>query len=157
MMFKVFRYFVRLFNLTTLAWKVATKLGIGGDCKSCDNLCKNPTPEMAATKRFFDEHTNEVGKIITALSDAKSKLVYEQMIKFRSSYDRRYNKVWSVHDQYLPKDIIKKRFLKNAVYVDCGAFDGDTVRKFATAINIYRGGGILKSSLSNRMKKISMS
>lgn len=62
------------------------------------------------------------------LADEPSKDLLERIIRFRISGDYRYVPEPSVDDQYCPEDM--PRWPDPIRFVDCGAFDGDTIRSF---------------------------
>lgn len=71
------------------------------------------------------------------LYDDMSREIYEKIISFRISHNYRKRPVYSRWDQYFPEDII---LLNNhEVFIDCGAYNGDTVKCFLKNVsNKYR-------------------
>lgn len=63
-----------------------------------------------------------------ALADQKSRHIYIRQIKYRCTYDRKFSKPYNMWNQYFPHDIIKLK--DNEVFVDCGAYVGDTAKRF---------------------------
>jgi FkbM family methyltransferase len=64
------------------------------------------------------------------LTDDKSKLVLDSILRFRISLNFDYIRQLIDLDAYLSKDIVW--FEKNGTYIDGGAFDGDTIKKYDT-------------------------
>jgi FkbM family methyltransferase len=69
-----------------------------------------------------------IRKVFSLLNDEESRRQYISHIRWRlfSEYDVLPEPSYT--DQYFPADIIQLD--KNEVFVDCGAFDGDTINKF---------------------------
>ncbi|NFU41412.1 FkbM family methyltransferase, partial [Clostridium sporogenes] len=64
-------------------------------------------------------------------NDEKSKQLYNSIVKFRLYKDYKYLLAKdSLEEQYLPKDIKKLYNQQNIRFIDCGAFDGDTIKNF---------------------------
>ena len=101
------------------------KLWLFQDMKK--DMC-NPTEQMINSSRFFEEHKKEVDDIKNLLEDMRSVSAYEKAIKYRITHDTNYAGDYSIKDQYFPKDII--HLSSEEVFVDCGAFDGDTLAAF---------------------------
>lgn len=90
---------------------------------------KSPTSQMEESKRFFSHHQKEVQENVKLLADNASKDVYTKMIQFRCTHkysDLPYN---SMRKQYFGNDFLKYREGQE-VFVDCGAYDGDSIRLF---------------------------
>ena len=94
---------------------------------------ENPSEEMMTSKHFFEDNYLRVIANTNLLSEKKSKKIYEQIITYRYSYDLRYQPVYSLKEEYFPKKIIKLD--KNEVFIDCGAYNGDTIDKFLKRCN----------------------
>ncbi len=89
---------------------------------------KLPTDEMLRSKAFFVENAQRVNNILSWLADEESKETYRKAIEFRITHDiKRAPKIYNTKEQYFDKNIIKS---ENDVFVDCGAFIGDTVDCF---------------------------
>ena len=81
------------------------------------------------SRAYFLQNQPGINRILSALADKKSKTVLEEQIAFRC-----YNKplpLGTPHDQYFPHDII--RLSDREVFVDCGAFTGDSIERFQKA------------------------
>lgn len=89
---------------------------------------KNPTPQMIASRIYFSEHKKEVSEVMRLLFDKESKEVYSKIIKYRQTARHKDLPKNSYRKQYFGNDYFK--YNDGEVYVDCGAFDGDSVRKF---------------------------
>lgn len=91
----------------------------------------NPTKEMKYEKQVFSEHAQELKAVYDALEDDKSRSVFENIIKYRVTSD------WSYLKKARAADTIKTQyfvpelpFSDHEIIVDCGAFNGDTVKLF---------------------------
>jgi len=84
-------------------------------------------------KLFFEQHSELIEKNIDLLYDEKSKKVYEGLILYRKYRKRKYFPYYSAKDQYFPEDVIKLN--ENEIFVDCGAFEGDTAQEFLKLVN----------------------
>lgn len=91
-------------------------------------LNRNPIEEMHKSKSFFIEHKLEVNKVISILTDEKSKETYKGMIAFRGSFDNKILPYNSYRKQYFGNDYFQ--YKKNEVFIDCGSWDGDSIRYF---------------------------
>ncbi len=82
-------------------------------------------------KKYFSGKKKEIEQIVAALADEKSKQLFLTSIKKRQSG------FWYMegtpHDQYFPKDII--HLSSEEVFVNCGAFTGDTIARFLQETN----------------------
>lgn len=72
----------------------------------------------------FDRIVNVYNK----LKDKKSKVLLEAYINQRISGNTNYCKELVIKHRYYPKEIIQ--FEDNEIFVDCGAFDGDSINEF---------------------------
>lgn len=92
---------------------------------------KNPTKQMSDSTTFFESHRAEIENNLTLLADEESKIVYQKMIRFRCTHkysDLPYN---SIRKQYFGNNFFTYKEGQE-VFVDCGAFDGDSVHAFKT-------------------------
>ena len=76
---------------------------------------------------FFESHLSVFESVFNMLSDEKSKKVFVNLINFRLTAN--FNLIEEIadefDDQYFDKEIIKMD--KESIYLDCGAYIGDTV------------------------------
>ena len=89
---------------------------------------KVPTLSMQNAEKYFVKHQKDVEFIASLLSDDLSREVYFSAIKYRNTHNPKDAPVYSKHDQYFVKDIVS--LSDNEVFVDCGAYDGDTMKEF---------------------------
>ncbi len=94
---------------------------------------KEPTKGMQYAEKYFSEHQKEVDAIASLLADDLSKKVYFDAIRYRKTHNPKDAPKYSKHDQYFAQDIIP--LTEAEVFVDCGAFDGDTMKDFIKAVN----------------------
>lgn len=97
-----------------------------------------PTKRMMGSADFFKKQEAETAKIAALLADDVSRQVYFDAIRYRQTHDRKDAPAYSEKDQYFVKDIVP--LLKEEVFIDCGAFNGDTMKAFRRA-----SGGVYKS------------
>jgi FkbM family methyltransferase len=77
---------------------------------------------------FYTQNVERVNSVVNMLADEKSKMTYLGIVKFRSTYKKKdfpfscYEKV-----NYFIKEI---KFNENEVFLDCGAYNGDTIDDF---------------------------
>jgi len=94
----------------------------------------HPTQQMLRDKEFFHNHRQELRDIYDMLEDGASKSVFENILKFRALSGFKYVKKAMGSDtpktQYLVPEI---EFSDHEVIVDCGAYTGDTAKKFQAA------------------------
>jgi FkbM family methyltransferase len=80
------------------------------------------------TDGYFEKNKNRVSANVDALSDEKSKIIYLGLIHFLQSFKRKdYPKYTIDEEQYFLDKLI---FDTDEVFVDCGAYDGDTIDTF---------------------------
>ena len=120
----------------------AVKYSVFGDIlyKICDKfdltdpVCATDT---AKSKAFFEKNAARVQKIADALTDDESKECFLKIVRFRQTQNKIDRPKFSLHDQYFPKDIVT--LSKDEVFVDCGAYVGDTIKKFLSVCkNSYK-------------------
>lgn len=89
---------------------------------------KKPNMQMAESKKFFLDNSDRVDSIEKLLNDEESKIIYRKMINFRcnSNYNELPNN--SMRKQYFGNDFFQ--YTEKEVFVDCGAYDGDSIKKF---------------------------
>lgn len=77
---------------------------------------------------FVEENEDKLEEIYSSLSDEKSKLSLIAYINQKISADFKYLAPIYEENQYFPEDIITLN--NNEVFVDCGAYNGDTAEEF---------------------------
>lgn len=89
--------------------------------------------EKAEFTTFFTEQTSRFQAIYDRLEDRESKQTYFNVIKAHMTGERKDFEAASTgtDDLYLFQSLLKPT--ANTVYVDCGAYDGDTVQLFLKA------------------------
>lgn len=97
----------------------------------------NPVPEaMTKARDFFEANTDRINKIYSFLADDISKDTFKKLIHMRQYYDDKDIPSYNYFNQYFPKDIIE--LSEDEVFVDGGAFTGDTSLKFKKLCPFYR-------------------
>lgn len=92
---------------------------------------KTPTPGMQNAKNYFKAHQKDLEAVAALFADDLSKEVYFDAIRYRQTHNPKDAPVYSKHDQYFVKDIVP--LTAKEVFVDCGAYDGDTMKEFIKA------------------------
>jgi len=89
---------------------------------------KSPTRSMQNTEKFLIERQKELTETANLFADDLSREIYFSAMKYRATHNPKDAPKYSKHDQYFVKSIV---FLSdNEVFVDCGAYDGDTMKEF---------------------------
>lgn len=89
---------------------------------------KHPSARMKKSKEFFRANKTRIHKNIELLEDEESKDVFKKMIQFRCFSRYKNLPHNSISTMYFYNDFFK--FKPGEVFIDCGAYDGDTIRKF---------------------------
>lgn len=92
---------------------------------------KEPTKGMLYAEKYFGTHQKEVDSIAALFADDLSRDVYYAAIQYRKTHNPKDAPVYSKQDQYFVKDIVP--LSAQEVFIDCGAFDGDTMKEFIKA------------------------
>ena len=92
---------------------------------------RHPTVQMQESKKFFEANKERIDNILKILADSKSRDVFRAAIDFRENMTLMPKDLCSEHDQYFVKEIISLR--ENEVFIDGGAFIGDTIQRFINA------------------------
>lgn len=87
------------------------------------------------------QDTNEIMKIFSLWSDDASKLEYLTQLRWRLFLDFDGLSSPVSHEQYFPDDLFS--FTPDEIFVDCGAFDGDSLKSF-----VYRRGDDFKKYIA---------
>ena len=83
--------------------------------------------DIEEASRFFNENWERVERVKSWLADEKSKTIYENLIRFTMTGDRKYHHGLDPN-QYFPSDVI--RLDNNEVFIDCGGYIADTTLEF---------------------------
>ncbi len=105
-------------------WYLTMKLHLDATAK----YKNNPTSKMKASEQFYRTNIEQIKRISDFLADDKSKQIYQDMFLFRATYDRRYNTKYELSMPFFSADVV--RYSANEVFVDIGAYDGDTIKRF---------------------------
>ena len=92
---------------------------------------KSPTKGMQNTEKFLSERQKELTETANLFADDLSKEIYFSVMKYRATHNPKDAPKYSKHDQYFVKSIVS--LSDNEVFVDCGAYDGDTMKEFMKA------------------------
>lgn len=89
-----------------------------------------PTEQMVNDKRYYEQNQEKFQKTISILDDELSKKTYQTVIDNRM-YGRGEKELRKIArneaEQYFSSDLIN---LKHEYFVDCGAYNGDTIINF---------------------------
>jgi FkbM family methyltransferase len=86
--------------------------------------------------RFYAQNADRVATVANMLADEKSKITYLSIIKFRQTNNK--NDFPHAHFEKVQYFIEELKFGKDEVFIDCGAFDGDTVDGFLECCSEYK-------------------
>jgi len=76
---------------------------------------------------FFTQNAERVNAITNLLADEQSKKIYSGIVKFRQTHNKKdYPKI-KPECEYFFSDL---KLSKNEVFIDCGAYIGDTIDEF---------------------------
>jgi len=92
---------------------------------------KNPTESMLEAERYFSSHQKELEQVAALFADDLSKEVYFAAIKFRKTHNLKDVPPYTLNNQYFLKELVT--LSDKEVFIDCGAYDGDTVEDFVKA------------------------
>lgn len=87
-----------------------------------------PTKEMHESRQFYRNNKEKVNQVMKILGDEQSRDCYRRMIRFRCTYNHKILPANSYRSQYFGNPYFT--YTDQEVFVDCGAFDGDTIKKF---------------------------
>lgn len=82
---------------------------------------------------FLKENISQLNKIYDILADQTSKIIYYDVLTARNTGDYQLYIKNNTHPQYFPSDIIK--FKDNDVFLDIGAYTGDTIEEYIKVCN----------------------
>ena len=122
-----------------LRWidRVARKLGIVRFLHMMQSkLNEGTNEEGAAFQAFYEQHKDEIQQVLGMLEDERSRHTLESVLKYRMT--RKLSALNGVvaQPQYFQKDIYGP--VEDEVFVDGGAYVGDTVENF---VKNFAGGG----------------
>lgn len=113
-------------------WNAITALGL-----DCFLLKIRNRKEIAVDRKYFRNNRNKIRSIFYMLEDETSRQHYKNAWKFRLSYMKKYRPLPMgskyLTNQYFDKEIID--ISNREVFVDGGAFDGDTYEQFCKVTN----------------------
>ena len=92
---------------------------------------KKTTKSMLYAEKYFTEHQKDLEEISSLFSDDISRDVFFSAIKYRQTHNPKDVPSYSKNDQYFVKGIVP--LTDSEVFIDCGAFDGDTMKDFIKA------------------------
>lgn len=95
------------------------------------SLRKHPIDAMKQSRDFYAKNRERISGMLSMLSDAKSKLVWGGVMAYRMDRVPLEPELYSEDDQYFVRDII--RVEDGEVFVDGGAYVGDTIKAFLAA------------------------
>jgi FkbM family methyltransferase len=96
-----------------------------------------PNDEMLASIEYFNKNADRINAVCEKFHDDESRIIYRQMIDFRCK---------SNIDNF-PANVDRRAYFynnffiyeKHEVFIDCGAFIGDSIRNFKKALKRYNG------------------
>ena len=99
------------------------------------------TEHLKRVSDFFESNKEKIQDNKNALSDEKSRLVYGNIIKYRSTLNRKYLRSVRdpLKDQYFCPEIIKLG--KKEFFINCGGYIGDTAISFEKKYPYWEQGG----------------
>lgn len=89
---------------------------------------KELSKRMLKSRKFYERNKKRITNLKSMLADEKSRMVWGGVIDYRTKGTPIKKGLYSEYDQYFVKDIIQ--IDENEVFVDCGAFIGDTIQAF---------------------------
>ena len=102
-------------------------------------LKNSPTQEMIDSREFFSKNNNRVNNVLSLLADEKSKTTFLDMIDFRCNRHLRFSEeINNSNHHFIPdiSDIFE--FQNDEVFIDCGAYCGDTIHSFKKYMKRHR-------------------
>lgn len=114
--------------------------------------------ELETTFYLCDNVTNkkyisEIGKCENIWADEKSIKLYESLIRFRFSKNIDFlEEPENISEQYFPSDIANVYPEDKIRFIDCGAYDGDTVRGLLNKNRVIDGLAAFEPDLDNYYK-----
>ena len=135
-------YYLRNNSFESIVFEMATIFNI-----EIHNLLRIPmggyTKNKTSGSYFYcikdlKENLDEYLELYNILEDEKSKNTLLNLMRYRMTTDRKFikNAYDKEYEQYFDKDIIKCN--EDEVFVDCGAFIGDTIEKYINNYKVYK-------------------
>lgn len=101
----------------------------------CGLLTQNEIPRIEYS--WVKSNIQDLQWVYDQLEDEMSKKSFVAYINQKISGDYKYNQEVCIGNQYFLPEIIK--LAEGEVFIDCGAYDGDTINKFVESINQQKG------------------
>jgi FkbM family methyltransferase len=79
----------------------------------------------------FKKDKVSINNFSKKLIDSKSIEIFNNNLKARKKFNLELHSIADSND-YFPQDLFEKSLLNESLYIDCGAYDGDTVRSFVS-------------------------
>ena len=86
------------------------------------------TEKNLRAQNFLEENKNRIKDMLELLADDKSREVWKAVMRYRAKNTPIPSNLWSDTDQYFPRDLKNLIRIKDEVFVDGGAFIGDTIQ-----------------------------
>ncbi len=131
---KLFRLmlFLRSTGLGTAIYNfmddIGVRIAISRFFNCLDALKKTRPEEVKKSYEFYQENIKKIEKVISLLEDEESKRIYRDIWKFRCTGDYSDLPSNSYRSQYFYNNFFI--YSNKETLIDCGAFDGDTIRSF---------------------------
>ena len=100
---------------------------------------KHPNEQMLRSREFFKKNGKRVQRVIELLEDEESRNVMKRMIRFRCFSIYKDLPDNSLKTQYFINDFFD--FKDGEVFIDCGAYTGDTITSFKRQMKRLCAGG----------------
>lgn len=120
-------------NASDFIYKIFDVLRLTDGSREGINPDVNIIEEMKKSEKFFSENALRIENIYNNLEDDLSKEVFMKAIRYRQTLDIKDRPPYTIHNQYFVKDIVKIN--DDEVFVDCGAYMGDTINRFIREAN----------------------
>ena len=135
----------------SLRWiyTLAKKLGIVDTLlKMVNDNISRAEEWRAAFKQMYEQHKDDIRRVSEMLEDDFSRYTLEKLVECHLTQDMDAVKDIQTPHQYFQKDIISP--VKDEVFVDGGAYTGDTIKEFLK----FCGGGVTKRSMPGSLTPI---
>ena len=132
------QFFSFLENINYKYYKFFNKIEHTGKIASCFRFIKFHLVRKQNNINFYANNADRINAIVNMLADEKSKKTYLAMIKFRQTRNKE-DFPFSNNNEipYFTKEIVS-RFSKDEVFIDCGAYNGDTIDDFLKYCSEYK-------------------